>query len=332
MYKTIASATALAALAATVSAHGSLTGVSIDGVFKQGYLIEYYYQMQQNAKVPEHLGWYAENLDNGFVEPSKFGTADIICHKAGSPKGSSDTMGKVAPGGTIEFHWSTWPESHVGPVLTYAAPYTGDLQSVKKEDLKWTKIDAHGYENGEWAAVKMIGQNNTWPITVPQNLAAGKYVFRHEIIALHAAGQENGAQNYPQCVNIEVTGSGTEKPEGVVGTKLYTPTDPGILFDVYQGKKEDYVVPGPALFGSGSSTTPSKPSSSTPAASSTPSKPSTPAASPSSAATSAPASSSAPSSGSQLPESFTLETFITWLEGKASGSSSKARRHARSFM
>ncbi|USP76321.1 glycoside hydrolase family 61 protein [Curvularia clavata] len=335
MYKTITSVTALAALAATVTAHGSLTGVSIDGVYKQGYSIEYYYQMQQNAKVPEHLGWYAENLDNGFVEPAKFGTSDIICHKAGSPKGSSDTMGKVAPGGTVEFHWNTWPESHVGPVITYAAPYTGDILSVKKEDLKWTKIDAHGYENGEWAAVKMIGQNNTWPITIPENLAAGKYVFRHEIIALHAAGQENGAQNYPQCVNIEVTGSGTEKPAGVAGTELYTATDPGIKFDVYQGKLDSYIVPGPALFGSSGSTTPSKPSPSTPASSATPSKPSTPAATPSSAApaaTSAPAASAAPSSGSELPESFTLETFITWLEGKASGSSKKARRHARSFL
>lgn len=341
MYKTITSVTALAALAATVTAHGSLIGITANGEFKQGYSIEYYYQMQQNAKVPEHLGWYAENLDNGFIEPANFGTSDIICHKAGSPKGSSDTMAKVAPGDTIEFHWNTWPESHVGPVLTYVAPYTGDIASVKKEDLKWTKIDAHGYENGEWAAVKMIGQNNTWPVTVPTNLAASKYVFRHEIIALHAAGQENGAQNYPQCVNIEVTGSGTEKPAGVAGTELYTATDPGIKFDVYQGNKDSYVVPGPALFGSGGSggsTTPSKPTPSTPTSSATPSKSSTPAASPSSAApaASAPAASApastTPSTGGALPESFTLETFITWLEGKASSSSKKARRHARSFL
>jgi cellulase len=107
-------------------------------------------------------------------------------------------MAKVAAGGTVEFHWNTWPESHVGPVITYVAPYDGDVTSVDKTSLKWTKIDAHGYENGEWAAVKMIGQNNTWPVTVPESLAAGKYVFRHEIIALHGAGSANGAQAYPQ--------------------------------------------------------------------------------------------------------------------------------------
>ncbi|KAH7556371.1 glycosyl hydrolase family 61-domain-containing protein [Bipolaris maydis] len=344
MYKSLASTiTAIAALAATASAHGSLTGVSLNGVFKQGYLIEYYYAMQQGAKVPEHLGWYAENLDNGFVDPSSYGTGDIICHKAGSPKGSSDTMGSIPAGGKIDFHWSTWPTSHVGPVLTYAAAYTGDLQAVKKEDLKWFKIEGAGYENGEWAANKLIANNNTWSMTIPENLAPSKYVFRHEIIALHAAAQENGAQNYPQCVNIEVTGSGTEKPDGVVGTKLYTPTDPGIKFDVYQGNLNSYVVPGPPAMAAGSGS--GSGSGSTPAPSSTPSSapsspsPSTSAPSPSASAPAAsvtpeaqePTPSAAPSSGN-LPETFTLDTFITWLEGKASSSASKARRHARAFL
>lgn len=191
----------VAAFAAGALAHGTVSGVTIDGKYEQGFLLDYYYNA---ASAPDHMGWYAENLDNGFVEPNAFGTADIICHKAGSPKGSSDTMAKVAAGGTVEFHWSTWPESHVGPVITYVAPYEGDVTSVDKTSLKWTKIQANGYENGEWAAVKMIGQNNTWPVTVPETLAAGKYVFRHEIIALHGAGSANGAQNYPQCLNIEV--------------------------------------------------------------------------------------------------------------------------------
>ncbi|CAI9625300.1 glycoside hydrolase family 61 protein [Alternaria burnsii] len=343
MYKTITSLSAIAALAATATAHGTVTGVTIDGVYSQGFKLDYYYAKQNGGEIPEHIGWYAENLDNGFVEPNSFSTADIICHKAASPEGSSDAMAKVTAGGVVEFHWSVWPDSHMGPVITYVAPYTGDIASVKKEELKWTKIDGAGYEDGEWAAVKMIGQNNTWPVTVPESLAAGKYVFRHEIIALHGAGSENGAQNYPQCLNIEVTGSGTETPEGVVGTELYTPTDPGILFNPYAATI-DYTVPGPALFGSGGSSTPTKPS--TPSAAPTPSGNATtpissPAASASPVATPVatpiaeeePATSSAAPStgGDELPETFTIDTFITWLEGKASGSASKARRHARSF-
>ena len=90
----------------------------------------------------DSVGWRAGNTDNGFVEPNSFGEADIICHKNASPKGSTDTMAKVAAGGTVEFHWNTWPESHVGPVITYVAPYEGDVTSVDKASLKWTKIDA----------------------------------------------------------------------------------------------------------------------------------------------------------------------------------------------
>lgn len=194
----------VAAFAAGALAHGTVTGVTIDGQFVQGWKGDYYYANDQGQPVAEHIGWYAENLDNGFVEPNAFGEADIICHKAGSPKLSSDTMASVAAGGTVEFHWTVWPESHVGPVITYVAPYTGDVESVDKTSLKWTKIQANGYEDGEWAAKKMISQNNTWPVTVPEGLAAGKYVFRHEIIALHGAQSVNGAQNYPQCLNIEV--------------------------------------------------------------------------------------------------------------------------------
>ncbi|KAI8932448.1 hypothetical protein NX059_010634 [Plenodomus lindquistii] len=341
MYKTITSISAIAALAATATAHGTVSGVTIDGVYTGGFKLDYYYAKQNNGPIPEHIGWYAENLDNGFVEPNAFGTADIICHKAASPEGSADTLAKVAAGGTVEFHWSTWPESHMGPVITYVAPYEGDVTAVKKEDLKWTKIDAAGYENGEWAAVKMIGTNNTWPVTVPETLAAGKYVFRHEIIALHGAGSANGAQAYPQCLNIEVTGAGTVKPEGVVGTALYTAEDKGILFSPYAATI-DYPIPGPALFGgasSGSPTTPTVPSAAPiPSSNSTtpvvPSSAASPIATPEAVESAAPsaAPSTAPTTGSDdLPAEFTLETFIAWLEGKAAGSSTKARRHARAL-
>lgn len=44
----------------------------------------------------------------------------------------------------------------------------------------------------------VLGSTFESDFTVPQHLAPGNYVLRHEIIALHAAGQANGAQNYPQ--------------------------------------------------------------------------------------------------------------------------------------
>jgi len=319
----------VAAFAAGALAHGTVNGVTIDGKYEQGFLLDYYYNQ---ASAPDHMGWYAENLDNGFVEPNSFGEADIICHKNASPKGSTDTMAKVAAGGTVEFHWNTWPESHVGPVITYVAPYDGDVTSVDKTSLKWTKIDAHGYENGEWAAVKMIGQNNTWPVTVPESLAAGKYVFRHEIIALHGAGSANGAQAYPQCLNIEVTGSGTDKPEGVVGTSLYKADEDGIIFNPYAAEIK-YNIPGPALYSgaSGSGSTAPKPSATAPAATSAAASATAPAATSAAAeATPTASATSAPSAGTSLPKTFTLDTFVAWLE-KTAGESKNARRHARSL-
>lgn len=83
-------------------------------------------------------------------------------------------------------------------------------------------------------------------MTIP-NLAPGNYVIRHEIIALHAGGQTNGAQSYPQCINIVVSGSGTVKLSGgTPATSFYKASDPGILFNVFRSF-DSYTIPGPAL-------------------------------------------------------------------------------------
>lgn len=72
-------------------------------------------------------------------------------------------------------------------------------------------------------------------------------MIRHEIMALHSAGQVNGAQAYPQCINIQVGGSGTGKLSGgVPATSFYKATDPGVLFNLYTSFT-GYTIPGPAL-------------------------------------------------------------------------------------
>lgn len=91
-----------------------------------------------------------------------------------------------------------------------------------------------------------MANNNTWSLTIPKNLKPGGYVLRHEIIALHSAGSTNGAQNYPMCINLKVSGTGTDLPAGVKGTALYKNTDAGILVNIYQ-TLSSYTVPGPAI-------------------------------------------------------------------------------------
>ncbi|EHL00451.1 putative endoglucanase-4 [Glarea lozoyensis 74030] len=132
--------------------------------------------------------------------------------------------------------------------IDYLAPCSdGDCKTVDKTTLEFFKIDGVGLIDdttvpGTWADDQLIANNNTWAVTIPSDIAPGHYVLRHEIIALHSAGETNGAQNYPQCFNLEVTGSGTATPSGTLGTALYTADEAGILVNIYQ-TIASYLVP-----------------------------------------------------------------------------------------
>ena len=146
---------------------------------------------------------------------------------------------------------------------------------------------------------------------------------------------DNAQANFDSGFNLEVTGSGTENPEGITADKFYTPTDPGIKVNVY-GDNSNYEMPGPALFsgassgsGSSSSGNSTAPASSAPAATSAAPVATSAAAQVAAASSSPVASSAAPAatgSAGALPETFTLETFISWLEKSAGSSSTKSRR------
>lgn len=115
--------------------------------------------------------------------------------------------------------------------------------------LEWVKFAQRSIISGNtWVTDELIADNFTTTTTIPANLAPGDYVLRHEIIALHGAMSDNGAQNYPQCLNLRVGGSGSVSPSGgVVGTELYERDDAGVMFNVYAGATE-YPYPGPALW------------------------------------------------------------------------------------
>ena len=269
------------AAVARVAAHGTVSGIVADGVYYQGYSPS----MQYANPLPKVVGWsIPEDLSNGFVAPNNYTSPDIICHIGATP---APIAASVKAGGTVELQWTPWPESHHGPVIDYLANCNGPCSAVDKTSLKFNKIDGVGLIDdttvpGNWASDKLIAANNSWTVTIPESIAPGNYVLRHEIIALHSAGDANGAQNYPQCVNLEVTGSGTNAlSTGTVGEKLYTATDPGILINIYTAIAS-YVVPGPALLSGALSGTPpasSAPASSAPVATAT-ATPSSPASVP----------------------------------------------------
>lgn len=83
-------------------------------------MVEYSYQgyspsFQYYSTAPVVVGWSTpEDLDNGFVAPDAYATADIICHKGAT---NAQTSATVKAGGTVELQWTAWPESHHGPVI-----------------------------------------------------------------------------------------------------------------------------------------------------------------------------------------------------------------------
>ncbi|KAG5954513.1 hypothetical protein E4U58_007586 [Claviceps cyperi] len=229
--------------ALTVAAHGRVSQVVVKGVAYPGYDST---SFPYNPNPPNVFGWTIKQLDLGFVAPSSAGSPDIICHRDAKP---AQSHVEVAAGDILSLQWTPWPISHKGPVLDYLANCHGPCEKVDKTTLEFFKIDGAGLlkQNPQtFADDILIANNNSWQVQIPKSLAAGNYVLRHEIIALHSAGQSDGAQFYPQCFNLKITGSGTLDPAGVKGTELYKPTDSGILCNIYVPTL-DYSVPGPAV-------------------------------------------------------------------------------------
>lgn len=131
----------LLALPALVAAHGHVEKVIADGVTYQGWNSALKYQ----NPIPATVGWQADNLDNGFVAPDRFGSVDIVCHKLGKSNGAYVS---VKPGSKVTFVWDTWPVSHVGPVQEYIAACNGDCGTVAPESLLWTKIQSGAWKSG----------------------------------------------------------------------------------------------------------------------------------------------------------------------------------------
>ena len=237
--------------AALVAGHGYVSGAVVDGTYHGGFIVDTY---NYETDYPDNIGWYEDATDLGFVDGSSYSDSDIICHKDGKPGAISAS---VKAGGDVELQWTDWPESHHGPVITYLANCNGDCSSVDKTKLEFFKIDAAGLIDdsnvpGTWATDNLISNNNSYTVTVPSSIESGNYVMRHEIIALHSAGETNGAQNYPQCINLKVTGGGSDSPSGTLGTALYKNTDAGIKINIYESMSS-YTMPGPALYTGASS-------------------------------------------------------------------------------
>jgi cellulase len=237
-------------LANTALAHGWIDTLNIAGQTYTGF------NPTAAPWVPDQgtITWPAWNTDTGPVYSKNLQSPDIICSiNATNAKLYSNS---IAAGQTINLHWTTWPDSHHGPILSYLAACNGDCTTVKKDQLRWFKIaelgqisyGTGGGKSGVWADDQLRAADGAWSVKIPASIKAGNYVLRHEIVALHSAYDVGAAQFYPQCANIKITGNGSATPEGVVGTALYNANDPGVHYNIYNDEsKPVYQMPGPKL-------------------------------------------------------------------------------------
>ena len=83
----------------------------------------------------------------------------------------------------------------------------------------------------------MKADNKGIDYTIPECIKPGYYLVRHEIIALHSAYSYPGAQFYPGCHQLKVTGGANTTPTGLVAIPgVYKGADAGITYDPYKGK------------------------------------------------------------------------------------------------
>ncbi|KAI2629978.1 glycoside hydrolase family 61 protein [Hypoxylon sp. NC1633] len=224
-----------------VSAHSFVSNININGLSYDGF------RPTEPDAHPIAIGWSTTAFDQGYVNQTGYRTEEIVCHRgAMNAKGHAP----ISVGGVVHLQWNGWPGSHKGPVLDYLAPCGKSCETVDKNYLRFFKINHVGLVDGSevpgfWGSDQLIANNNSWMVEIPQQIQPGFYVLRTEIIALHNASNEIGAQNYPQCINLQVTGDGTNVPSGFLGSELYDPEDPSMHLDI-SGGVSSYKIPGPA--------------------------------------------------------------------------------------
>jgi cellulase len=240
----------IAATASTVAAHGYINQWTIANKTYTGYNPSIAPWVSDQGTI----SWPAWNTDTGPVYSSHVNSTDIIC-SINATNAKIDAL-PIAAGSTIKLRWTPFAESHHGPIFTYLAACNGDCAAVDKTQLKWFKIaevgqislGAGGGTAGVWALDQLLANGGVWSVAIPSSIAAGNYVIRNEILALHSAYDVGGAQFYPQCANIQITGSGSVVPSGIVGTSLYNKNDPGVHYGIYNDEtKPVYELPGPPL-------------------------------------------------------------------------------------
>ncbi|KAI9823123.1 MAG: hypothetical protein M1826_000274 [Phylliscum demangeonii] len=199
-------------------------------------------------------------------------TPDFVC---GVGYESGSLHAQVAAGSEVKVRWGNTAPNHRGPVIDYLAPCHGKCKDADKTKLEFIKIaqmglvhpgetpTEHAGNLGVWASDLLFrtstnvqpeggsgpdlldGFGTYWMVKIPLRFPSGYYVLRTELLASFAG--VGNIQHYNRCLNLEVTGGGSELPGGVTAADLYDPMAPGIQFSV-SDHLQNYSFPGPAPY------------------------------------------------------------------------------------
>ncbi|KAK2772170.1 hypothetical protein FQN53_004701 [Emmonsiellopsis sp. PD_33] len=176
-------------------------------------------------------------------------TVDIRCNKDGTNGASTETL-EVAAGSTVQFAVRS-SISHPGPLQFYMAKVP-DGQSAAAWDGSgevWFKIYGDGPNFSPGGLTWPSQSATTVSVNLPSSLPSGEYLLRVEHTALHSASAAGGAQFYISCAQINVTGGGSGDPGPKVAFPgAYSPTDPGLMINIYYPVPTSYTLPGPAVW------------------------------------------------------------------------------------
>ncbi|KAI0072594.1 hypothetical protein K474DRAFT_361962 [Panus rudis PR-1116 ss-1] len=222
-----------------VSAHGFVSQVSIDGKVYKG-------NEPNNPKFDSPI-----RLINDISPVKGANNPNIVC---GQNAQKAKLVADAKPGSKVAFSWlagggQKWPHN-TGPMITYMAECTGTTcDKFDASKAKWFKIHEVGKKSdGKTWVQQDIMNGGSLTVPIPDNLKSGEYLMRHEIVALHLANTKGGAEFYPSCTQVRVTGSGTAVPSSTVSFPgAYKDTDPGIFDPSVFDAKAKYTFPGPAV-------------------------------------------------------------------------------------
>jgi len=240
--KLLSSLLASAFLVAKVFAHGGVESYVVNGVEYPGF----------NPLDPPDGQSVVQWVFSNYGPLLSASDPMSRCNNPGT--GPAAKIIPVKAGSTITAKWQQ--QSHPeGPVMVYMARVGGRSSRFSSHDGRgkvWFKIAQTGLisgtvNNGSWGAGE-VKKNMKYDAKIPARLAPGKYLIRHELIALHVP---NSPQYYMQCAQLVVSGRGSAKPSrkylaSFPGT--YDQDEPSLNINIYETNSTEYTPPGPAVW------------------------------------------------------------------------------------